>query len=183
MAATEPASFAPLVRRYERRLDRYLRRIGVHVPEDRQDVLQTVFLNVYRNLNGFDAGQTFSSWVYRIARNAAIDAFRARAARPFSVSGEEAEAVLAGIRDEGETPEAAAVSLADAARVAGAIAALPERDREILELRFFEELSYDEIGDVLKAPSGTIATWVSRAKARLRESLLGDKTLNHGTGH
>lgn len=173
-------AFATLVRRYEARLDRYLRRIGVHVAEDRQDVLQTAFMNAYRNLNGFDPGQTFSSWVYRIARNAAIDAFRARKARPATVSGEEAELALAVLKDDGATPEVSAAISADSARVVRALASLPERDREVLELRFFEELGYDEIADVLKVPPGTVATWISRAKAKLGTLLHADSALNHG---
>ena len=75
-------AFALLIERYEAKLARYLERLGIAVPEDREDILQNTFVKAYRNLNSFDTELSFSSWVYRIAQNEAMSFFRARRARP-----------------------------------------------------------------------------------------------------
>src|SRR5215510_11281505 len=65
-------AFEALLRRHESRVFRVLRLLGV-APADRDDVAQNVFLRIFRGLNGFRPGQPFSSWVYKIAANAALD--------------------------------------------------------------------------------------------------------------
>ena len=98
--------FGVLVRRYEERLSRYLRRLGVFRKEDVEDVLQNVFLKAYRNLNAFDQRLKFSSWIYRIAHNETVSFFRARSVRPegsMIPDGEDLLEQMPGILDvEGE---------------------------------------------------------------------------------
>jgi RNA polymerase sigma-70 factor (ECF subfamily) len=74
-ALVHKEAFALLVLRYQERLARYLRRLGVMRREDMEDVLQNVFLKTYRNLNEFDRQLKFSSWIYRITHNEAMSFF------------------------------------------------------------------------------------------------------------
>ena len=71
-------AFVVLIERYEAKLERYLTRLGVGLPEDREDILQNVFIKAYKNLNSFDPTLTFSSWIYRIAHNETMSFFRSR---------------------------------------------------------------------------------------------------------
>ena len=73
--------FACLVERYEPKLMRYVRRISAATQEDAEDLLQEIFVKVYRNLNDFDPDLKFSSWIYRIAHNQVISYWRKTARR------------------------------------------------------------------------------------------------------
>lgn len=165
--------FALLVERYEARLARYLQRLGVGRREDREDLLQDTFIKAYRNLNSFDQSLSFSSWVYRITHNEAMSFFRRRTARPEVVLDAESESLLLDARDEGADPSAAAESRLNRAELARAFAALPEKYRDTLTLRFFEHRSYAEMSDIVRAPLGTVSTLVHRAKAALAAALAG----------
>lgn len=167
-ALSDKEAFAFLIERYETKLLRYLERLGLGVREDREDVLQNVFIKSYRNLNSFDQMLEFSSWIYRIAHNEAMSFFRAKRARPQVILGEDGEALLTELRDE----RADAVSLSEgrlnSENLARALAQIEPRYRDALVLRFFEDRSYAEMSDILEVPIGTVSTLLYRAKRALR---------------
>ncbi|PIU78076.1 MAG: hypothetical protein COS72_03485, partial [Candidatus Moranbacteria bacterium CG06_land_8_20_14_3_00_43_56] len=74
--------FSCIVERYEAKLTRYIRRISAATQEDAEDLLQEIFVKVYRNLYGFDPSLKFSSWIYRIAHNQVISQWRKTKSRP-----------------------------------------------------------------------------------------------------
>src|SRR3989338_2536563 len=74
--------FAQIMRRYEAKLTRYIRRISGVRAEEAEDILQDSFIKIYQNLNGFDRSLKFSSWAYRITHNQVISHFRKSQARP-----------------------------------------------------------------------------------------------------
>ncbi len=156
-----------LVERYQAPLLRYIRRISGVSAEDAEDILQEVFINVYRNLNGFDQSLKFSSWVYRITHNAVISHHRKVAARVQLIGGEGAEQFLAMVHDDTDLHESVAQRL-DAKVVQRLIAELDPKYAEVLILRYFEEKDYNEISDILKKPVGTVGTLINRAKRQLR---------------
>lgn len=164
-------AFAFLIERYEAKLVRYLERLGVAVPEDREDILQNAFVKAYRNLNSFDTELSFSSWMYRIAHNEAMSFFRARRARPQVVLGEDGESLIAELKDESADASAAAELRISREELAKALDRLDPRYRDALTLRFFEERSYAEMSDILEVPVGTVSTLIHRAKRALRQSL------------
>ena len=170
-ARTDPDAFGPLVARYELRLDRYLSRLGLARKEDREDVLQNVFIKAYMNLNGFDPALSFSSWVYRIAHNEAMSFFRRSRARPQADLGEAGEAILAGIADEEADTTAMAERRLAQEELARAFGMLTPREREVLSLRYIEGRSYAEMADILELPLGTVSTLIYRAKRALRAAL------------
>lgn len=164
-------AFGMLIERYEKRLMRYLSRLGVSVAEDREDILQNAFVKAYTNLNSFDPTLQFSSWMYRIAHNEAMSFFRRTRARPQITLDAEHESLLAELADEDANTAARSELRLGSAGLAKALETLSERERDVLMLRYFEERSYAEISDILKLPVGTVSTLIHRAKLALRRVL------------
>jgi RNA polymerase sigma-70 factor (ECF subfamily) len=166
-------AFRILVERYERPVFGLLVRI-VRRGETAEDLAQETFLKAFRALRRFDPGRKFSSWLFKIAHNAALDALRRQGSEPFSLD--------APIGDSDDAPELPADPTAENpfARVAGrdlgraleaAVGALKPQYREILLLRFVEELAYEEIADVLDLPLGTVKIHLFRARRDLARAL------------
>lgn len=162
--------FAVLIHRYEIRLTRYIKRLGVKRIEDIEDLLQNIFMNTYRNLNSFDKNLSFSSWIYRIAHNETINFFRRHSARPEGNLVEDGDAILELMQSEFDTAVVAETAL-NAALVSRALQALDTKYREVLILRYFEERGYQDISDILQLPMGSVATLLYRAKKKLQHEL------------
>ncbi len=159
--------FSCIVERYEPKLLRYIRRISAATREDAEDLLQEIFVKVYRNLNDFDQSLKFSSWIYRIAHNQVISSWRKTAARPQVLKFEADEDFLkfvAGDEDLARSVERRFT----AEEVRRIINQLDEKYREVLVLKFLEGKDYKEISDILQKPLGTIATLINRAKKQFR---------------
>jgi RNA polymerase sigma-70 factor, ECF subfamily len=163
-------AFAELIGRYEAKLARYLERLGVALPEDREDILQNAFVKAYRNLNSFDTELSFSSWMYRIAHNEAMSFFRARRARPQVTLDEDGELLLTELKDEQADASALAELRLSREELAKAFMQLDPRYRDALTLRYFEDRSYAEMSDILEVPVGTVSTLIHRAKRALRDA-------------
>ncbi len=165
----KPEVFGVLMERYEKPLKRYLVRLTGWGEEEVEDILQEAFIKVYRHLNVYDEQMKFSTWVYRITHNQAIDTIRSSQAKPFisSVSLDE----IANLVADDEEIEKSLYLKNDLERVQQAIGDLPLQYREVLILRFIEEKSYEEIVDILKKPKGTVATLIARGKKILLEKL------------
>lgn len=173
-ALRQKNAYALIVRRWQPRLARYLRRLLAGNAQAAEDLLQEVFIKVYLNLNDYDQTRPFAPWIYRIARNEALSAIRKRKAEPILIGGEDAALLFERIADD-----LAAQETFDRGRIEGdvraAIDGLEPRYREALMLRYLEEKSYDEIADILEMPSGTVATLISRGTRQLRTALSGVK--------
>jgi RNA polymerase sigma-70 factor (ECF subfamily) len=170
-AREDKEALGVLIERYEAPLSRYLGRLGIRDREDVTDLLQEIFIKVYRNLNEFDTSLRFSSWVYRISHNEAMSWFRKRHVRPEGhLIGDGDELVSSWLSEEtgGEDAYASGENRDTLAR---AIDSLDTRYREVIILRFFEHKEYDEISDILKIPTGSVGTLLHRAKAKLRERI------------
>ncbi len=163
-------AYGPLVARYAPVLGRYVRRLLGHQIHAVDDVLQEVFLKAYVNLNDFDMSRPFGPWIYRIAHNEAVSHLRKSSAGPPVVSGEDAELILARLAD-GDDPDQALWRSQSAGHLRKLLGELDARYREVLILRYLEDKSYDEISDILHLPPGTVATYIRRGLARLREPL------------
>ena len=158
--------FGILIERYENKLERYIRRITKVSNEDRQDILQNVFLKVYTKLNAFDESLSFNSWIYRITRNEVIDwSRRTKNQEKYGYLDTDDE-----IFDRTETYEHFLKDLEiqeDKELLLQGLNNLKPQYREILILRYFEEHSYQEITDILKKPLPTVSTLIRRAKQDL----------------
>ena len=158
-AAGDEQALAVLVRRWQEPLRRYVYRRCWSCRDDIDDLLQEVFLQVYRNIHAFDPKLRFSSWIWRIAHNAMVSKVRTHARRDPHVTLDEALMIPDGLRTE-EPCEAA-----DLAReIAQVLETMSPPLRDVFVLRFYEEKTYEEIGDILHLNANTVATRVRRAR-------------------
>ena len=132
--------------------------------EDASDFSQEVFLKVYRSLSRFEGRSRFSTWLYRIAYNTAINGVNRR--KEYQSL---AEVVVEPI--DGDTPERLMIREAAREAVLVSLRELPERYRVCVDLSFFYDCSYREIEAITGFPVNTIKSHVFRAKKLLREKL------------
>jgi len=172
LALHNTAFFAVLVRRYEDKLSRYIRRLGVSSKEDREDVLQNVFIKIYKNLNSFDKTLSFSSWAYRITHNEAVNFFRTKSRRPNTVDIEEMDDFLASVKSDDDITRDTNNSLNNDA-ILKILDSFDEKYRTVLVLRYLEDREYGEISDILKIPVSSVGVLLHRAKEKLRKEIEG----------
>ncbi|TAK96725.1 RNA polymerase sigma factor [Patescibacteria group bacterium] len=162
-----PDLYREVVRRYQRKLFSYLYRL-LSNKEEVEDVLQNVFVKTFRNLKKFDTHKKFSSWIYRIAHNEAVNVLKRRSRKQF-VSWEDLTKgeVKVEARSEEDSPFEGWIKKESKEEVLRAIQELPTQYREVLILRYLSEWSYREIGQKLKKPVNTVGTLLNRARHRL----------------
>lgn len=162
-------AFRELVERFERPVFGLIVRI-VRRREIAEEIAQESFVKAWRALDRFDPTRKFSSWLFKIAHNAALDALRRRGEEPVSLDApvEEGGAAPELPADpNAENPLERATLHAAGRALESALAELRPQYREILLLRFAEELSYEEIAEVTGAPLGTVKVHLFRARQEL----------------
>ncbi len=164
--------FAELVSRYEKRVINYVYRI-THRYEDAHDLTQEIFVKVFLALDRYDPKYQFSTWVFRIAQNSAIDALRKRsiAEVPLVRPGDEEQGKEREFADNGISPYRALKNKQLTVAIDKAVEKLPPDYRELIQLRHFAEMSYEEIASMKKLPLGTVKNKLFRARNLLKESL------------
>lgn len=175
----DEAAFTELVERYKAMVFGVSFRL-LHDRADAEDVAQDVFVRVFKGLDGFREQSSLRTWIYRITLNLSRNRLRARARRAHGAhdSLDEHSSLLdhqGAPRPEslGEDPTRALERQEAALLLSTGLARLHEDAREVLVLRDLEELSYDEIADVLGVAVGTVKSRLFRARAALRQSMEG----------
>jgi len=163
-------NFYLLTNVYKDKLERYIKRISFFAQPEIEDILQEVFIKVYVNLNSFDRGLKFSSWIYRITHNLVIDKIRKNSKRTKDVSIDDDELNL--IIKSSENIHLDLENKESVKKLKDAISSMPEMYREVLVLRFLEEKSYEEIMDILKKPKGTIAALINKGRKIIKNKLV-----------
>ncbi|HUJ30446.1 MAG TPA: sigma-70 family RNA polymerase sigma factor [Candidatus Acidoferrum sp.] len=166
-------ALSELISRYQNRLYRYLLRL-VREPATAEDLFQQTWLRVTEKIRGFDPARNFDAWLFTLARNLAID--HLRRIRPESLDeplSDEPSAETAADRlvSRERAPFDDAVQRERASRIGAALTGLPMIYREVLALRFEEEMKIEEIAQVLGAPLSTVKSRLRRSLAELRQSL------------
>ena len=174
MALANRENFVFIVKRYNQKLSRYIRRLAIISAEDAEDILQDVFIKVYKNLNDFDCDLKFSSWIYRIAHNEAVSHYRKRQVRPQGHSIDLDDASVRSLASDLDIERNADKQLLKE-KIDLALIRLEEKYREIIVLKYFEEKNYGEISDIIRRPPGTVASLLNKAKKKLRAELDGVK--------
>jgi len=172
LAIKKPDDFRYIIEKYEKKLFWYLKRITNFRDEDLEDLLQEIFIKVYRNLNNYDEKLKFSSWIYRIAHNEAISYFRKNKKRQedVSVDWEYDEKFLQRVTNDFKiNDEIDNNKLGE--QIFGILYQMDIKYREVLVYKYFEEKSYDEISDIIKKPVNTVGTYMSRAKKQFNNIL------------
>ncbi len=168
----DEAAFARLVRRYERRLRGFLAQL-VGDSELARELAQETFIRAWTALDRFDPRFRFSTWLFRIAHNLGIDHLRRRRLSTVSMyrrdaDGEESEVVVA---DAAKDPLGHCENTELAQSLRRAIEDLRPEHRELVLLRHFGGLSYQEIAELKDMPLGTVKNKLFRAHSVLREAL------------
>jgi len=162
-------AFGELVRRYQTTMFN----IAYRLTGDRQEALdlaQEAFVNAYRALAGYEVSRPFAPWLYRIVTNLALKWLARRNAPELPLAnGEEGDEQAAhDVPDISTEPERLYLSGEQQARLRGAILALAPRYRAVIELRHFQELSYDEIAAALNMRLSDVKSQLFRARRQLR---------------
>jgi RNA polymerase sigma-70 factor (ECF subfamily) len=166
--------FEELVRRYQRPIVAYVyRMVGDY--DAALDLTQEVFIKVYNSLARYRPEFKFSTWIYRIAHNAAIDHLRRMGAartEELEVEGEGGRTFEKPLASKSPTPEQDSERRERRAELEEVVGQLPPAYRELIVLRHSNDLSYDEIAEVTGLPLGTVKNRIFRAREAMRELLL-----------
>jgi RNA polymerase sigma-70 factor (ECF subfamily) len=166
------ASFEELVRRYQRPIVSYVYRM-LNDYEASLDVTQEVFIKVYNSLDRYSCDYKFSTWLYRIAHNAAIDHIRRNSVNPQSLETENGEgAYQLQIECPNPTPEQNRERSEWRTEIESVVKKLPAAYRDLILLRHSRDMSYDEIAQVTGLPLGTVKNRLFRAREMMRGLLV-----------
>jgi len=161
--AGDERAFAALLDQFGEKTLRYLRGL---LGDDADDVQQDVWLTVFKGISALANPGAFRTWLFQLTRHRAIDCLRARKREHERLEDLPLEDVAAN-----DEPDDVATVDIDETTLAEAFAAIPELQREVLLLRYRDDLSYDEIAVVVGCPMGTVRTRLHHAKRKLRELL------------
>ncbi|MFH0740119.1 MAG: RNA polymerase sigma factor [bacterium] len=157
-------AFGFLIEKYQDKIKKYIRRM-VQGPDEPNDITQNVFLKAFENIQGFDVRQRFSPWVYRIAHNEAVNYLRKKKPLPlfdFDVYLPHHNIGKDDIENEAEKKLMSP-------KIEAYLNELNFKQREVLLLYYFQELSYQEISEVLKIPIATVGVRIKRAKEAIKQ--------------
>lgn len=154
-------AYATLMTRYESRLLRYVIYL-IHDQAAAEDAVQEAFIKAYQNLRSYKPSYKFSSWIYRIAHNEAMNIVK----KNKHICDEDIQAL------PDQSYESRLDDLVEAGilkeRVHECLEEIEPKYREVIQLIYFEGMKYDDVSDVLHIPRSTVGVWLSRAKIKLR---------------
>ena len=159
--AGDTEKYAEIINRYEAKLTRYVVYL-IHNSTIAQDVVQETFIKAYQNLRGFNPKYKFSSWIYRIAHNEAMNAVK-KNRRLIDKALDD----LPEISYNPDFEQIVDTSLLKG-RIQECLSELEPKYREVIQLIFFENMKYDEVSDILHIPTSTAGVWLLRAKKKLK---------------
>lgn len=164
--------FEELVRRYQRPINSYVfRMLGNY--ESSLDVTQEVFIKVYNSLTKYSDEYKFSTWLYRIAHNAAIDHMRRNSMQTQSIEVENSDGTFQlQIESRGPSPEQEHERGEWRNEIDEVVKCLPPTYRDLIILRHSKDLSYDEIAAITSLPLGTVKNRLFRAREMMREMFI-----------
>ncbi|EDL64465.1 RNA polymerase sigma factor SigW [Bacillus sp. SG-1] len=139
-----------------------------------EDVAQEAFIRAYVNIHTFNQKRKFSTWLYRIATNLCIDRIRKKKPDYYldaEVKGTEGLTMYSHVAAEGQLPEEEVEEMELQAEIQRQILKLPDKYRSVIVLKYIEELSLQEISEILDLPLGTVKTRIHRGREALRKQL------------
>jgi RNA polymerase sigma-70 factor (ECF subfamily) len=171
-ASGHEEGFEELVRRYQRPISAYVyRMVGDY--DAALDLTQEVFIKVYGSLSRYKPEFKFSTWIYKIAHNAAVDHLRRHSTRERSLVHEfEGEQLEVPIESRRPSPELESEREERRAEIESVVRQLPTAYKELIILRHSHDLSYDEIAEITGLPLGTVKNRLFRARDVMRQEFL-----------
>jgi RNA polymerase sigma-70 factor (ECF subfamily) len=165
-------SFEELVRRYQRPISAYVyRMVGNY--ESALDLTQEIFIKVYNSLRRYRPEFKFSTWIYKIAHNSAVDHLRRTSTREQSlISGTDGDSFELPLESSRLTPEQESEQKERRIEIESVVRTLPSNYRELIILRHSQDLTYEEIVEVTGLPLGTVKNRLFRAREMMRQQFL-----------
>ncbi len=161
-------AFSQLVSLYQQRLYWHIRNM-VKNHDDTDDILQNVFIKVYKNIKQFKGDSKLYSWLYRIATNESIT-FLNRKAKQNNITNEELSVRLVQNLVADTYYEGDQIQL----KLQNAIATLPQRQQQVFNMKYFQELKYKEISEILETSEGALKASYHLATKKIEEFLKND---------
>ena len=162
---TQARAFEVLVNTYKERLYWHIRRIVLN-HDDADDVLQNTFIKVYKNIDGFKGDSKLYSWMYRIATNEALT-FLKKKSKELGISDSELQDKLVGNLQADVYFEGDEIQM----KLQKAISVLPEKQKLVFNMKYFEELKYEEISEILNTSVGGLKASYHLAVKKLESFL------------
>jgi len=167
--AGDRRAFREFIEKYQRLVAAIVFRM-VYNAADREELSQEIFLKIFAHIGRFQGGARVTAWIGRIAGNTCINHLRKKRLPLFDdVAGPEAD--LGNVAGDSPTPERLNEQAHLSAGLQGEIDRLPAHYRLVLTMFHFSEMNYEEIGQALDLPAGTVKSHLFRARRRLRERL------------
>ena len=165
-------SFEELVRRYQRPISAYVyRMVGNY--ESALDLTQEIFIKVYGSLGRYRPEFKFSTWIYKIAHNSAVDHLRRNSTREQSlIHGTEGDNFELPVESGRLTPEQESERKERRVEIEAVVRTLPANYRELIILRHSQDLTYEEIVEVTGLPLGTVKNRLFRAREMMRQQFV-----------
>lgn len=178
----DPERYGEIIERYQGKLFAYLYRL-TGAREETEDLLQDVFIKAFKNLHSYDTQRKFSSWIYRIAHNEAVNHIKRKSLKRF-ISWEDITATKDMLKMSSSEEGADTVQIREETRqeVDAAIGRLPFKYKQVLTLRYYSEKSYEEISEILGKPVNTVGTLINRAKKKLAAEIEKNNSENNKEG-
>ncbi|MEM7484832.1 MAG: RNA polymerase sigma factor [Bacteroidota bacterium] len=165
---SQAKAFEVLVNTYKERLYWHIRRIVLN-HDDADDVLQNTFIKVYRNIDGFKGDSKLYSWMYRIATNESLT-FLKQKSKKMGVSNEELKTALVENLQSDVYFEGDEIQL----KLQKALATLPDKQKLVFTMKYFQEMKYDEISEVLETSVGALKASYHLAVKKIETYLKAD---------
>lgn len=160
-------AYAELLKRYKKPVYHMVLKMVRNV-DDAEDLTIEAFSKAFKNLHKFKKDYTFSTWLFRIATNNAIDFIRKKRLKTMSLNtsfkDDNGEAVTIDVEDKNLNPQEETIKSQKILLVRMFVNKLPAKYQRLVKLRYFDELSYDEIAKELEAPLGTVKAQLHRAR-------------------
>jgi len=171
----DPDRYSEIIDRYRGKLFAYLYCL-IGQKDETEDILQNVFIKTYKNLARFDQKRKFSSWIYRIAHNEAVNHIKRKYLKKF-VSWEDVVTAKDKLELSGYEKDISEELIKNerVKEVHEIVDRLPVKYKQVLILKYFSGKSYKEIADILGKPTNTVGTLINRAKNKLQEEIKGEE--------
>ncbi|MFY0627147.1 MAG: sigma-70 family RNA polymerase sigma factor [Reichenbachiella sp.] len=171
-------AFAQLMERYKRPVYHMILKM-IRNTDDAEDLTIEAFAKAFKNLHKFKKDYTFSTWLFRIATNNTIDFIRKKKLKTFSLNtsftDDGGESVNIDVEDKNLNPQDEAIKTQKIELVQMFVTKLPPKYQRLVKLRYFDELSYDEIAKTLEAPLGTVKAQLHRARELMYDLVKDNK--------
>lgn len=178
--AGDEQAYAALMNRYRKSVYHTVLKMVRNV-DDAEDLTIEAFAKAFKNLSKFKKDYTFSTWLFRVATNNAIDFIRKKKLDTYSIDAEitnkDGDSMSFNIKDHRLDPQEEAIKAQKIEIVRQFVSLLPPKYQRLVRLRYFQELSYDEIAKEIEAPLGTVKAQLHRARELLFDLVKNSKNM------